>query len=127
MSDLQDATAEELMQRMLTQEFFFIESTPLVPFEKLLPVLKEHLVYQIELEKEGVLFASGPLKDKAETMTGAGVTIIRAESFEAAETIARNDPFVQAGLREPTIHKWVMNEGRISVSVDLSDGTAQFN
>ena len=125
MSDLQDATAEELMQRMLTQEFFLIESTPLVEFEHLLPVLKDHLVYQIELEKEGILFASGPLKDKADTMTGAGITIVRAENFEAAEKIARNDPFVRAGLREPTVHKWVMNEGRISISLDLSDGTAQ--
>jgi hypothetical protein len=31
---------------------------------------------------------------------------------------------MRAGLRKPTIHKWTMNEGRISISLDLPDGTA---
>lgn len=57
-------------------------------------------------------------------MTGARIPIVPADSFEEAEQIANGDPFVPAGLRTPIIHKWVMNEGRISKSLDLSDGTA---
>lgn len=124
MADFEKVTAADLLKRMMAREYFLIESTPLAPFEHLQPVLKDHLVYLIGLEKKGILFASGPLKDKADAMTGAGITIVRADSFEEAEQIAHGDPFVKAGLRKPTIHKWTMNEGRISISLDLSDGTA---
>lgn len=123
MTDPETLTAAELMQRMIAREFYLIDSTPLAPFEDFQPFLKDHLLYLIGLEKAGILFASGPLKDRSGTMNGAGITIVRAESFEAAEKIAANDPFVKAGLRKGTVHKWTVNEGRIAISLDLSDRT----
>jgi len=122
-NDFENLTAEDLMQRMMARQFFLIKWIPLVPFEQLLPALKDHFVYLIGLEKEGILFASGPLEDKVAGMTGAGVTIVRADNFEEAEKLASNDPFVKAGLRKFDLQKWTVNEGRISISVDLSDGT----
>ena len=127
MGDYENMTAAELLDRMMAPEFFLIENTPLAPAEQLLPVLKDHLLYLIGLEKKGTLFASGPLKDKNGTMTGAGITVVRVDSFEEAELIAYADPFVKAGLRKPTVHKWTINEGRISISLDLSDGTARLD
>lgn len=123
MTNIEAATVEHLMQQMMACEYYLIQSAPLVPFEEFGPVLKDHLVYLIGLEKAGVLFASGPLKDRSGEMTGAGITIIRADSFEAAEKIANDDPFAKAGLRKPTVHHWTINEGRISISLDLSNGT----
>jgi len=55
---------------MIAQEFFLIQDAPLVPFEHLQPVLRDQLVYLSRLEKEGILFMSGPPKDKADAMTG---------------------------------------------------------
>jgi uncharacterized protein YciI len=123
-SDLERATVAELLARMTSKELFLIESAPLASFEALEPFLRDHLLYIIGLEKAGVLFASGPLTNRDNAMTGAGITIVRADSFEDAEQIAQGDPFVHAGLRQPTVHKWTMNEGRITISLDLSDGTA---
>jgi hypothetical protein len=57
-------------------------------------------------------------------MTGAGLTIVRAASFEEAEKLAKEDPFVISGQRRPTVRRWIVNEGRISVSIDLSDTSA---
>lgn len=59
MTGLKTAPATELMQRMMAREFHLIDSVPLAPFEAFPPVLKDHLLYPIGLEKAGVLFASG--------------------------------------------------------------------
>jgi hypothetical protein len=52
------------------------------------------------------------------------VTVLRAASQEAAESIAAQDPFVLSGLRTFTVHQWRLNEG--SIGVRLSLGTATY-
>ena len=84
--------------------------------------LADHLTYLIEVEKSGRLFASGPLGDRAR---GDGMTVLRAASVAEAEAVAKDDPFVRAGLRSYTIEPWVLNEGRVTVAIDLSDGSAR--
>ncbi|WP_292182276.1 YciI family protein [Mesorhizobium sp.] len=114
-------TAAELLSGMMRKELFLISNRSLVDPRALQSELRAHLLYIIGLEQAGVLFASGPVLDESGEMTGDGVTIVRAASFEEARLIAKDDPFVAAGLREPSIHRWVVNEGRITVSVDLSN------
>ena len=125
MSDVTESPAD-LLGRMMAAEYYLIESRMLADPSELGPKLMEHLRFMIELEKEGTLLLSGPLYDRDGKMTGEGVTIIRAESFDAAEQIARRDPFVVAGLREPRVRRWVANEGRINITLDLSDRSASF-
>ena len=125
MSDVTESPAD-LLGRMMAAEYYLIESRMLADPSELGPKLMEHLRFMIELEKEGTLLLSGPLYDRDGKMTGEGVTIIRAEPFDAAEQIARRDPFVVAGLREPRVRRWVANEGRINITLDLSDRSASF-
>lgn len=122
MTDIESLGVPELLSRMLAKEFYVVENRILTDPAKLGQKLKEHLLYMIDLEKSGTLFLSGPLYDDAGEMTGDGITVIRADSFQEADAIARKDPFVVAGLREPRIRRWVVNEGRIEVAIDLSDG-----
>ncbi|MEC7760595.1 MAG: YciI family protein [Pseudomonadota bacterium] len=117
-------TVETLMARMMAKSFYLIENRLTADPSEIGPVLKDHLLYMIDLEKTGQLFLSGPLFDRDDKMTFDGMTIIRAGSFDEAEAIAARDPFVVAGLRKPVVHRWVVNEGRLSVSVDLSDRSA---
>lgn len=79
-----------------------------------------HLRYLIALEQSGVLFASGPLFEN-ERITGDGITIIQAGTPQEAQAIANKDPLVAAGMRRVSVRRWVVNEGRITVSVDLSN------
>ncbi|MCE7029404.1 YciI family protein [Jiella avicenniae] len=111
----------DLLDRMMKAEFYLIENRLLTKPDDLKEKIREHLLYMIDLEKSGTLFLSGPLYDDSGAMTGNGMTIIRAGSFEEAEAIASRDPFVEAGYREPRIHRWVVNEGRVNVRLDLSD------
>ena len=50
------------------------------------------------------------------------MVIIRAESLAHAREIAESDPMHAAGARSFTVRPWLLNEGRITVTVDFSTG-----
>lgn len=84
-----------------------------------------HVAWLLGLERDGVLFLSGPLLSGPGTGPGSGVTVLRAADAGDAESIAAKDPFVLAGLRTFTVHRWRLNEG--SIGVRLSLGTATYD
>lgn len=88
------------------------------------PLLAEHLEYLIALEKEGRVFASGPLGPPA---SGNGMTIVRAADEAEARAIAENEPFIRNGMRDFTIESWTVMEGAMRFAVDLSDGTMRIS
>ena len=85
----------------------------------------EHIAWLLGLERDGVLFLSGPLLSGPGTGPGSGVTVLRAADAGEAGSIAANDPFVVNGLRTFTVHRWRLNEG--SIGVRLSLGTATYD
>ena len=85
---------------------------------------KLHLENQIKLEKEGIMFAAGPLYEEDGQSPWAGMFVLRANSFEEARAIADADPLHQADLREYEIRRWTMNEGSIQLTVNFSDQSA---
>lgn len=109
-------TAQELLGRMLAKKFFVVLSRA-KKGANLGPVLREHLEFMIGLERQGVLFASGPLSGDP----GEGLTILRAENIEAARAIASRDPFVVNGLRTFDLREWTLMEGSIGVTINCSD------
>jgi len=46
--------------------------------------------------------------------------IYRADSMEAARKLAENDPMHSSGTRTFVMHRWLVNEGSISINVKLS-------
>ena len=106
---------------MLGKTFFAIltEAAPDTAPERLRATLPAHLDHQVALEKEGVLFAAGPLD--AEDGSRRGLIVIRANSFEDARRIADTDPFHAQGLRTYTVEQWTVNEGSYTVRLTYSD------
>ncbi len=88
------------------------------------PYLAEHLQYMIDIERQGKLFASGPLGDPTKA---DGMTIVRAASEAEAREIAMRDPFVVNGIRTFTLKPWTIMEGSLSVTVNFSDQTARIS
>lgn len=86
-----------------------------------------HLRRQVELEKAGILFAAGPLVHPDGTYARAGMVVIRAETAEEAKKIADADPMHVNGVRKYRLHKWLVHEGRINVSVDVSDQSSRIS
>ena len=111
---------EEMSKPYLKKEMYVIISTEVVPRDKIVEVLPEHLEHQMRLEKEGIIFAAGPMF-KEDGKGGRGLIVVRADSFEAAKAIAQSDPFHQRGMRTFTVERWQINEGRYMLQVDYSD------
>ena len=109
---------------MLQKDLYVIFTRPVAPREEIMKMLPKHLERQVELEKQGILFAAGPMEPQDNTKPRTGMIIIRADSFEHAHEIAMGDPFHTAGLREFDIWNWSMNEGSFTVTINYSDKSA---
>ena len=100
---------------MLQKDLYVIFTRAVAPREEIMKMLPQHLERQVELEKQGILFAAGPMEPQDDTKPRTGMIIIRADSFEHANEIAMGDPFHAEGLREFDIWNWSMNEGSFTV------------
>jgi hypothetical protein len=91
-----------------------------------LEVLPDHLDFLMDLEKQGILFASGPFSvPDGMTQTFNGMTILRADSHAAVQKILEREPFVASGLRTYQLHAWDLNEGSFTVTLSFGSGTYQ--
>ena len=115
-------TAQELLVKMLGKKLYAVISHANKGAD-LGPVLREHLEYMIVLEKQGVLFASGPLSGTP----GDGLTILRAANLDAARAIAERDPFVTKGLRSFDLREWTLMEGSIGLTINCSDRSIELS
>jgi len=116
------------LSRLLARDYWLILSTPTAGTDQatIEAHVEEHVAWLLKLEREGVLFVSGPLLSGPGTGPGSGATAIRADDEDAARLIAEADPFVQAGLRTFEVHRWRVNEGSICVQLSLGTGTYEW-
>mgnify|MGYP001829090438 CR=1 FL=1 len=105
----------------LAFEVYVAESTAIVEPASLQETLPAHLDYQKSLEARGALVFAGPLSDTAgKGMSGGGLIVYRADSLEAARALAEADPMHRDGKRSFTLRRWLINEGSLTVSLELS-------
>ena len=123
MSNLE--TEKQVTNGLLGLELYIIETSP-ARSERTRAVLPEHIAHQIRLEREGTLFAAGPVFAKGDDTPTAGMIVIRASGFDEAKRIADSDPFHAKGIRTYTIRKWIVNEGAMNVKISLSDQRVEF-
>lgn len=110
---------------LLGRDYWLVLSTP-VPGTSQADIdahAGEHISWLLGLERDGVLFLSGPLLSGPGTGPGSGVTVLRTAGQDDAEAVAAKDPFVLAGLRTFTVHRWRLNEGSIAVRLSLGAAT----
>jgi uncharacterized protein YciI len=114
-----------LPPRLLGRDYWLIWSVPMADTtqQAIDEHAEKHVAWMLGLEADGVLFVSGPLLSGPGTGPGSGVTVIRAGDEDAARAVAAADPFVQAGLRTFTVHRWRLNEGSVGVTISLGTGT----
>jgi uncharacterized protein len=122
-----DQAAPADLPRLLGRDYWLILSTPAEGTDQAAidSRVSEHVQWLLRLERRDVLFLSGPLLSGPGTGPGSGATVIRAADGDAARAIAAGDPFVLAGLRTFTVHRWRLNEGSIGVRISL--GTATYD
>ncbi len=103
-----EARIRELTQTMWRKKFYAV--TWEGNGADLRPHLAAHLEYRlIGLEREGKLFASGPLDFGA---SSDGLTVFRVATVEEARALALRDPFVINGIRSFSQNReWTVMEG----------------
>ncbi len=116
------------LSRLLARDYWLILSTPAdgTDTAAIDAHVAEHVAWMLELERDGVLFVSGPLLSGPGVGPGSGATVVRAADEDAARLIAANDPFVRAGLRTFEVYRWRVNEGSVSVRMSLGTGTYEW-
>ena len=67
------------------------------------PGIGQHIGYMQSCDEKKILVCGGPFLDG----TG-GLSVLRAASLEEAETVAKADPSVAAGLLVPEVHPWML-------------------
>jgi len=82
--------------------------------------LNDHFLYQADLEKRGITFGAGPLT-QVDGDGRVGLIIIRADSPEEARKIADSDPEHIHKARTYKLYRWMLNEGQMSIKVNLSE------
>ena len=110
---------------LLAKQLWVISSKPTDGLGPILDNLEEHLAYQTKLERDGIMFAAGPLASEDLTeWLGEGLFMYRADSIDAARKLAEADPMHSSGARGFTIREWMLNEGTYSIQVYYSAGIA---
>jgi uncharacterized protein YciI len=118
------ADVREASKAMLQKELYAIFTTPTDGLGPVFANLEAHLAFQVGLEKEGILYAAGPLwTDDAQGWEGEGMVIVRAGSPEEARAIAERDPMHKAGARSFRVRPWMINEGSLTIRLDKSSQT----
>ncbi len=106
----------------LAMELYIVESTPAAEPEEMQKHLPDHLAYQKKMEAAGSLVLAGPLSDASGSqMSGGGMIVYRAASLDEARTLAANDPMHRAGARQFSVRCWLVNEGSLSLTINLSN------
>ncbi len=118
------ADVKEASKAMLQKQLYAVFTTPTNGLEPVFAHLEEHLAFQVQLEREGAMFAAGPLwsADGSE-WAGEGMIVLRAGSPEEARQIAARDPMHKAGARTFTVRPWMINEGMLRIKLDYSTQT----
>jgi uncharacterized protein YciI len=79
--------------------------------------LLAHLQWLERLEAEGTLVLSGPVDQ--DMALGPALSVFRASNREEAEALVADEPMSVAGYRINTVRSWSVNEGSISLRVNL--------
>jgi uncharacterized protein YciI len=109
---------------MLQKQLYAIFTVPTGAIEPILEKLEDHLAFQMQLERDGIMYAAGPMwSDDEREWNGDGMVVVRAGSRAEAIAIAERDPMHRSGARRFTVRPWMINEGTMTIRLDMSSQT----
>ena len=118
------AAVLEASKAMLQKQLYAIFTTPTGDMGPVLDGMEAHLAFQVDLEKQGILYSAGPLwTDDEQAWEGEGMVIVRAASRQDAIEIAERDPMHKSGARSFRVRPWLINEGTVTVRLNYSSQT----
>jgi uncharacterized protein YciI len=84
----------------LRKQLYVVFTKPTQGMAPAIAALKEHLEFQIDLEKRGIIFGAGPFwNDADDAWEGEGMVIVRTGSLNETKAIAVADPMHKSGAQ----------------------------
>ncbi|MDX3851725.1 YciI family protein [Streptomyces sp. AK02-01A] len=115
-----DKTVERLLTPMARKRLFAAINRKVAEDAEITPYVADHLRYMIDLERRGLLWASGPFVEPG-VQVGDGLTILNTGTVDEARELLAEDPLCRRGLRTfEGPFPWELREGRIPLSLDAS-------
>ncbi|WP_417743095.1 YciI family protein [Salipiger sp.] len=112
---------KEASKQMLQRQLYAIFTTPVNGMGPVFEHLDRHLEFQVQLEADGILYSAGPMwTDDEQSWEGEGLVVVRAISRAEAIQIAKSDPMHKAGARDFRVRPWMVNEGSVTLRLDMS-------
>ncbi|MCA0963740.1 YciI family protein [Salipiger bermudensis] len=112
---------KEASKQMLQRQLYAIFTTPVNGMGPVFEHLDRHLEFQVQLEADGILYSAGPMwTDDEQSWEGEGLVVVRATSRAEAIQIAESDPMHKAGARDFRVRPWMVNEGSVTLRLDMS-------
>jgi len=111
--------AKQMLEHMLGRTLFVVHSEPIEGAVDDGSLFGAHLRCLQSWERRGVLFAGGPYRDGGRISQRA-MYILRAASRAEAAAIAAEEPLHAHGIRRFSVDEWVLNQGRVGVTIDFS-------
>ncbi len=122
------AAVLEASKGMLQRQLYAIFTTPNDGLGPVFAVIEEHLKFQVQLERDGILYAAGPMwTDDEQSWEGEGLVIVKAASRAEAVAIAERDPMHKSGARSFRVRPWLINEGTVTITLNNSNQTFSFS
>lgn len=119
---------KEASKQMLQRQLYAIFTTPVNGMGPVFEHLDRHLEFQVQLEADGILYSAGPMwTDDEQSWEGEGLVVVRATSRAEAIQIAESDPMHKAGARDFRVRPWMVNEGSVTLRLDMSSQRFQLN
>ncbi|MFE4174067.1 YciI family protein [Streptomyces sp. NPDC056909] len=118
-----DETVEQLLAPMTRKRLFVAINRKTAEDAEIAPYVAEHLRYMVELERRGLLWASGPFVEPG-VQVGDGLTILNTDSLDEARELLTDEPLCQRGLRSfDGPFPWELREGHIPIALDASSSS----
>jgi uncharacterized protein YciI len=96
---------------------------PMLEIETVLP---EHKKWVADQEAAGKIFMAGPFLNDDYSYAGQGLLLFRVDTAEDARRLAEADPMHAKGIRTFRIVPWQLNEGSMSIELNLLTGAFTF-
>lgn len=123
--------AEALMAKLQREQCYLIMMRPAEdPPEPPIPqpeMRLEHHDFLVDMERRGILFAAGPLRDDEGWERGHGLLIFRAKNRAEATELAMQEPYTKYGQRQVDVIPWQRNEGSSNINLRLADGVLEID
>lgn len=116
-----DQTIAARTKSLLGMQLWLVHFDKPESLDALSPHLEGHFEYALGLERDGRLFAAGPIRNAAGELEGQGLFILRAATRDEAMALAMADPIAAAGVRKVRVEHWTVNLGTLDLRLRYSD------